>query len=186
MRKVFFMAAALSVMITQTGCFGSFELIKKVYDFNDGISDNKFVKTLFFYLLNIVPVYGIAGFIDVVILNLVEFWSGSNPLAMEAGQIEEQLMTVNGKVYKVTATKNKMNFAQLLNGEAINMGELVFSNESKSWDFEKDDQSIKLVSFNANNTVDFNTESGVQNVDMTSIDCLVLNDFSKNEELASN
>ena len=182
------MAAALSVMITQTGCFGSFELVKKIYDFNDGISDNKIVKTLFFYLLNIIPVYGISALLDVVIFNLIEFWGGSNPLAMEAGEIEEQLMTVNGKVYKVTATKNKMSFAQLINGDAVDMGDLVFSDESKSWNFEKDGVSEELVSINADNTVDFATAEGVQNVDMSSIDCLVLNDFSTNKEmeLASN
>ena len=79
------MAAAISIMISQTGCFGGFELTKKVWEFNDNTFENKFLKTLFFYVLNIVPVYGIAGFLDVVIFNLIEFWSGSNPIAMEEG-----------------------------------------------------------------------------------------------------
>ena len=97
--------------------------------------------------------------------------------------MEEQLMTINGKVYKVTATKNKMSFAQLINGDAVDMGDLVFSDDSKSWIFEKDGNSEELVSINADNTVDFNTAEGTQTIDMSSIDCLVLNNFSSNEEL---
>ncbi len=89
MRKLLFTAVAASIMITQTGCFGSFTLVKKVYEFNDGASDNKFVKTLLFYVLNIVPVYGIAGFLDLIIFNLLEFWTGSNPIAMNEGEFEE-------------------------------------------------------------------------------------------------
>lgn len=31
-------------------------------------------------MLNIVPVYGVAAWIDVVILNSIEFWTGNNPM----------------------------------------------------------------------------------------------------------
>ena len=48
MRKLLFTAVAASIMITQTGCFGSFALVKKVYEFNECASDNNFVKTLLF------------------------------------------------------------------------------------------------------------------------------------------
>ena len=33
-----------------------------------------------FVIFAIVPVYGIAGFVDIWVFNLIEFWTGSNPL----------------------------------------------------------------------------------------------------------
>ena len=74
---VFLLIASLAVM--SVGCYGSFNLTKKVYNWNGSVGD-KWVVELVFLGLNIVPVYGVAGFIDVVILNLIEFWSGKNPM----------------------------------------------------------------------------------------------------------
>ena len=62
------------------GCYGSFNLVKKVYKFNGTVGD-KWVNELVFLVMNVVPVYGAATFIDAVILNTIEFWSGTNPMA---------------------------------------------------------------------------------------------------------
>jgi len=83
MKTVFKQAVVLlliaSMALMSFGCYGSFSLTKKVYHWNGSLG-NKWVVELVFLGLNIVPVYGIAGFIDVVILNLIEFWSGKNPM----------------------------------------------------------------------------------------------------------
>lgn len=63
-----------------TGCFGKFALLGKVYNWNDSLG-NKFVKTLVFWGLNIIPVYPLCATVDYLILNTIEFWVGSNPLA---------------------------------------------------------------------------------------------------------
>ena len=69
----------LAVMMASVGgCYGSFELVKKVHKFN-GTLGNKFVNELGFLVMNIVPVYGVAAFIDAVVLNTIEFWTGRNP-----------------------------------------------------------------------------------------------------------
>jgi hypothetical protein len=71
----------LAVMMASVGgCYGSFELVKKVYKFN-GTLGNKFVNELGFLVMNIIPVYGVASFIDAVVLNSIEFWTGKNPSA---------------------------------------------------------------------------------------------------------
>jgi hypothetical protein len=63
------------------GCYGSFALTKKVYNWN-GTLGNKWVKSIVFFVFGFVlPVYGLSAFIDAIALNLVEFWTGSNPLA---------------------------------------------------------------------------------------------------------
>ncbi|MCX6132966.1 MAG: DUF3332 family protein [Ignavibacteriales bacterium] len=68
------------LLTTAFGCYGSFPLINKVYKFNGGLG-NKFVNELGFLVMNIVPVYGVAAFIDAVLLNTIEFWSGRNPVS---------------------------------------------------------------------------------------------------------
>lgn len=68
-----------SMALMTVGCYGSFSLTKKVYNWNGSLG-NKWVVELVFLAMYVVPVYGIAGFIDVVVLNSLEFWTGSNPM----------------------------------------------------------------------------------------------------------
>lgn len=72
----FVVAGSLSLQ----GCYGSFGLTKKVYQWN-GTFGNKWVKELVFLVLNVVPVYGLSVFVDVIGTNLIEFWTGSNPVS---------------------------------------------------------------------------------------------------------
>ena len=95
MRKLFFALALTGVMISQTGCFGEFGLTRKVYDFNQNVG-GKFVNNLLFWAMCIIPVYEVVGFLDVVIFNTIEFWTGSNPIAMAPGETEIQYATVVG------------------------------------------------------------------------------------------
>lgn len=67
---------------TSFGCYGSFNLVKKVYKFNGTVGE-KWVNELVFLVMNVVPVYGVSVFIDAVILNSIEFWTGSNPVTGE-------------------------------------------------------------------------------------------------------
>ncbi len=67
------------------GCYGSFNLTRKVWKWNGGVGD-KWVNELVFLVINIVPVYGAAAFIDVIVLNSVEFWQGTNPVTAENAQ----------------------------------------------------------------------------------------------------
>jgi hypothetical protein len=63
------------------GCYGSFGLTKKVYNWNGSIG-NKWLKSLLFFVMaTMVPVYGITLFVDAIALNLIEFWTGSNPVS---------------------------------------------------------------------------------------------------------
>ena len=68
-----------SAATLSTACFGSFNLTRLVYDFNEDV-DNKWLRWLLFLGLVIVPVYGIATFVDAVVINSIEFWTGDNPV----------------------------------------------------------------------------------------------------------
>ena len=61
------------------GCFGKFELTRKVYKFNEDVSQDKWIRWFVFLGLSILP-YPIATFIDALCGNSFEFWTGSNPL----------------------------------------------------------------------------------------------------------
>jgi hypothetical protein len=76
-RRVVFSALAAAA---SSGCFGSFAATKKLHTWN-GSFGSKFVSTLIFWLFLILPVYELFALGDALIFNLIEFWSGSNPLA---------------------------------------------------------------------------------------------------------
>ncbi len=63
-----------------TGCYGKFALTQKLYGWNGSLG-NKFVNTIVFWAFILLPVYEVCAFVDFVALNLIEFWSGTNPLA---------------------------------------------------------------------------------------------------------
>jgi hypothetical protein len=86
--------AAAGLLSTTTACFGSFKATRWVYDLNKGISGNKFIQWFVFLALVIVPVYEIASFIDVLILNSLEFWFGGSGTAEAHG--DERLVQLSG------------------------------------------------------------------------------------------
>jgi len=65
------------------GCWGSFNLTGRVYDWN-GSFNSKWVSWLVFLVFIILPVYGITLFIDGLIINTIEFFSGRNPVNRRA------------------------------------------------------------------------------------------------------
>lgn len=100
-----------------TSCFGKFALVNLVYKFNGNLAGKdmtgKLVKSLVMWVLIIVPVYQIAGIVDIIILNLIEFWSGTNPIAMKEGEKETQLLTFAGREFQLTGTKGKISVLEL-------------------------------------------------------------------------
>ncbi len=78
--------AAATAVAFSTGCFGSFALTRKLWDFNNTASKEKGIKELLFLVFVIVPVYELAALGDALIFNTVEFWGGKNPItAMKDG-----------------------------------------------------------------------------------------------------
>ena len=112
MKKLFLALALTGVMISQTGCFGEFGLIRKVYEFNQGVG-GKFVNQIVFWAMCVIPVYEVAGMLDVIIFNTIEFWTGSNPVAMAPGETEVQYATVDGHQFRMTAQQNYFSVEEL-------------------------------------------------------------------------
>jgi len=62
------------------GCFGNFQLTRKVYDMNKSI-DEKYVRSAATWIFVIVQVYTVAALLDLIVFNVIEFWTGENPVA---------------------------------------------------------------------------------------------------------
>jgi hypothetical protein len=76
--KVVALVLVMSVgIVFSAGCYGKFQLTRTLYDINTSVQD-KYVRSAVTWLL-IIP-YGIAGFLDFAVFNLIEFWSGENPI----------------------------------------------------------------------------------------------------------
>lgn len=127
----------------QSGCYGSFALVRNVYDWNGSIED-KYVRSIVFFALNVIPVYGAAAFVDACILNLIEFWSGSNPISMKEGQKEQQWVTYKGKTYLMEASRNRFRIVPFSKSHAQKPVNLVFTPSNTTWNLEQDGKLIAL------------------------------------------
>ena len=80
MRRTSLLAAILSLSLFVTGCLGPNRAFNGVHEWNQQASDNEYVNEAIFLGCHFLPVYGLAYFIDIVVLNTVEYWTGDNPM----------------------------------------------------------------------------------------------------------
>ena len=73
------LAAIVLVSFFATGCTGSFNLTRGVYNLHHG-QDDKWSDELYFLAVTLLPVYGLATFADAIVFNSIEFWTGENPI----------------------------------------------------------------------------------------------------------
>ena len=142
-------AVALSLALglaSLQGCIGTFQLTGKVLNFNKGLG-NKWIQELVFLVMNIIPVYGVAIIVDALIFNSLEFWTGSNPIAMQPGEKEVQFVNNDGKIYKIEATQNRFHIVQVEGPEKGETADLVFNPETNTWLAGKGNELRKVAQF---------------------------------------
>ncbi|WP_353655047.1 DUF3332 domain-containing protein [Duncaniella freteri] len=85
---------------------GSFALTNKLLSWNRSIG-SKIVNELVFIGFWILPVYEVSALADVLVINSIEFWSGSNPMASGKKVIDGQdgryIVECDGKGYTITS-----------------------------------------------------------------------------------
>jgi hypothetical protein len=136
---------------TQTGCFGTFSLTRKVWAFNKSFTD-KILQEAIFLIFCIIPVYEVCTVADVIVFNLIEFWSGTNPVAMKPGEVETKIMAFKGITYKVTAMHNKFIIEQKKDNNFFMLGSLEYKN--KAWYSNTNKREHKLIGYNAKGQVE--------------------------------
>ena len=102
---------------------------------------------LVFIAFWIVPVYEISMLADVLVINSIEFWSGSNPVA-DVGSVK----TINAKdgVYTVETKADGYHIQKEGEAEAV---DLVFNEADQSWSVEANGESSKLLRFTGDDEV---------------------------------
>lgn len=150
--KMTLVCAVLAGSLLFTSCIGSFKMWNGLKDWNQGVGD-KFVNELVFIALHIVPVYEIAYLADLVVLNTIEFWSGSNPMA--SNEVKE-IKGENGE-YLVKANNNGYTITNKDDNQSM---DLVYNQETQTWNAVTDTKDIELVKINNNGTVSINMQNG--------------------------
>ena len=126
-----------------SSCIGSFALHGKLLNWNRNIS-TKFVNELVFLACNVVPVYGICYLADALVINSIEFWSGSNPMA-GVGDVKKVKGENGNSVQK--------------EGETMVM-ELFYDQEQSTWNVEFEGNTAELLKMNENGTAQMALPNG--------------------------
>ncbi|WP_127142392.1 DUF3332 domain-containing protein [Flagellimonas marinaquae] len=141
-------SSLLACSILFTSCLGSFRAFNNLKDWNQGLTDSKLLDNLIFWGLNIVPVYGLFFLGDTLIFNVIEFWSGSNPIAMKDGESEIQMVEHDGNTFEMVATKNRIQVTVVEGPKKGKKIDLVYKPDDKSWNaIRPNGEIIKLSSF---------------------------------------
>lgn len=109
-----------------TSCIGSFALTNKVISWNQQVG-SKFVNELVFFAFWILPVYELSALADILVINSIEFWSGTNPMSASTKVIQGEdgryLVKCDKTGYTITSERDKsvvrFNFNQEENSWAI-------------------------------------------------------------------
>lgn len=140
------LVAVLSIVliVSMFGCFGNFALTRKVYNWNASVGD-KFVNNLVFWALLWIPVYSAASTIDLLILNTIEFWTGTNPMAMKANEEVIKYTQADGNTYKITIKQNNIKVEEVIGANVGQTLELKYNTENQSWYLNDGVQNVKIA-----------------------------------------
>ncbi len=145
--KMTLVAVVLSGSLLFSSCVGSFGLFNRLSSWNQSLS-NKFVNELVFLAFNIIPIYGVSYLADVLVINSIEFWSGSNPMA-NVGDVKK-VKGENGN-YLVKTLENGYSITK--EGETASM-DLIYDKEANTWNVVANGESAPLVKMNNDGTAD--------------------------------
>ena len=131
--------AAICSSMMFSSCIGSFGLTNKLLSWNKSLG-NKFANEAVFFLFWIFPAYEVSLFLDTIILNSIEFWSGSNPVADTGTKTIE---TENG-TYTVETKTDGYHIEK--EGEEKTL-DFKFDEQNQTWSMSSDGVETKLMQY---------------------------------------
>ena len=96
-------AILMCASMLTSSCVGSFSLFNKLASWNKNATNSKFLNEIIFIVIS--PAYAVCSVADVLVLNSIEFWSGSNPLASNVGKTTT-IKGQDGRFYAVKTLKD--------------------------------------------------------------------------------
>lgn len=154
MKKISFSAVAvlLAGSLMCSSCIGSFSLFNKYEKWQCNMTSNKYVNGIVGLILQPI-VGGVCLFVDAIVLNTIEFWTDSNPLAVNKVQT---VKGQDGRYYTVKTLKNGYEI-KAPNGEIT----LVTHNsDNESWSITQNGITKEVIRFNADGTIQANLPNG--------------------------
>ena len=135
-----------------SSCIGSFSLFNKYEKWQCNMTSNKYVNGIVGLILQPI-VGGVCLFVDAVVLNTIEFWTGSNPMALNKVQT---VKGQDGRYYAVKTLKDGYE-VKAPNGEIT-----LFTHDSKteSWSITQNGVTKEITRFNADGTIQATLQSG--------------------------
>ncbi|MCL2414544.1 MAG: DUF3332 domain-containing protein [Bacteroidales bacterium] len=124
-------AIALAGSIFFQSCIGSFRLTNTYWEWNNRATDIPILNAVIFFVIG-GPVTGITLFVDAVILNTIEFWTGSNPMAYNT----KEVINENGERLLVETTPRGHKITNLETNEVVSF---LFNADENSWALETED-----------------------------------------------
>ena len=142
---------ALSASMMMQSCIGSFALFNKVKTWNEHVGD-KFVNEIVIVAMWILPVYELCFAADLLVLNSIEFWSGTNPALA-------QTKVIDGKDAQYLVARNEAGYT-ITNMTTKQVTRFNFNAEDNSWSLENNGQEVKLFTFVDDTHIDVITRDG--------------------------
>jgi Domain of unknown function (DUF3332) len=180
MRKVYYTVAvvlAVGASLLFNSCIGSFALTNNVLTWNKQVG-SKFVNELVFFAFWVLPVYEVTALADVVVLNSIEFWSGTNPITASTKIIDTDsgryLVKCDGKGYTITCQAT---------GEETRLN---FCEENQTWSVNVDGTDYPFMTFVDSDHVKMITPSGdFKTVEISERGVMAYSDAVKSASLAA-
>jgi hypothetical protein len=104
--KAIAVSLAVSIGAFSAGCYGKFQLTRNLYSVNQSV-DDQYVRSVLTWIL-IIP-YAFTGLLDFLVFNVIEFWSGQNPIA--AVSVTREHAEANGKAVLTLSREGAMTTA---------------------------------------------------------------------------
>ena len=131
-----------------SSCYvGQYGLFNKYVNWQTNMTGSKFVNAIVAFI--IAPIVGsVCLLVDTLVLNTIEFWSGSNPVQANIGKTK-QVMGSDGRYYAVTTLKNGYE-VKAPTGEITHF---IHNDENDSWSMEQNGIVKEIFRFNADGTI---------------------------------
>jgi hypothetical protein len=141
-----------------SSCFvGKFALFNKYANWQTHMTSSKFLNAIVGFIIGPI-VGGVCLFVDTLVLNSIEFWSGNNPVASNIGTTK-QVMGQDGRYYAVTTLKNGYE-VKAPTGEITTF---IHNAENDSWSVEQNGVVKELFRFNADGSIHANINGETKN-----------------------
>ena len=139
-----------------SSCIGSFSLFNSYAKWQCNMTNSKFVNAIVGFVL--MPIVGsVTWIIDWVVLNTIEFWSGTNPMQANIGKTQK-VLGGDGLYYAVTTTKNGYE-VKAPSGE---VSYFTYDKKTDAWTLTQNGETRELFRFNQDGTITTVVANGEQ------------------------